>query len=203
MQKTLIWLHGLGATADDFADLPHALGLSQHDDWHFIFPQAPMQAVTLNNGHQMPAWYDIYDLQDRSHEDYDGLCATRDMIMSLAESHTKRTSDFQDIILGGFSQGGAVSLFTGLSSNKPFGALIALSAYLPCAQTLDLSQTITTPIFTAHGNQDSIVAEAYSTASMATLAAQARNYTAHTYRMAHTVIPEEIADLQQWIAQLD
>lgn len=40
------------------------------------------------------------------------------------------------IVLGGFSQGGAMSLLVGLTSERKLGGVVVLSAWLPIKETL-------------------------------------------------------------------
>src|SRR6185437_5076019 len=56
---SVIWMHGLGASATDFAGMPQELDLRGLDHIRFIFPYAPVRPVTANNGYVMPAWYDF------------------------------------------------------------------------------------------------------------------------------------------------
>src|SRR5688500_3032991 len=57
-QAAVIWLHGLGADGHDFEPIVPELALTK--PVRFIFPNAPVRAVTINNGMRMRAWYDIF-----------------------------------------------------------------------------------------------------------------------------------------------
>ena len=56
---TVLWLHGLGADGHDFAPIVPELVRGHWPALRFVFPHAPMRAVTINNGMRMRAWYDI------------------------------------------------------------------------------------------------------------------------------------------------
>ena len=56
---SVIWMHGLGSDGNDFVPIVEKLNLQSDLHARFIFPHAPLQPVSINNGAVMPAWYDI------------------------------------------------------------------------------------------------------------------------------------------------
>ena len=129
--NTIIWLHGLGAGSNDFPPIVPELGLDPDRAIRFIFPQAPNRPVTINMGMRMPAWYDIYDLSRLDKQDRDGIEASRQAIDHLIDQQIHAGIVSQRIILVGFSQGGAMALYTGLRYGQRLAGIIALSSYLP------------------------------------------------------------------------
>jgi len=199
---SIIWLHGLGADGSDFVPIVPELQLK--DDVRFVFPHAPIRPVTINNGYEMPAWYDIRgdDLADK--EDLDGISASQEYLMKLIEQEQAQGIQFDNIIIAGFSQGGAVALYTLLRLPYKIGGCMALSTYLPFMSNSkeEINQATTeTPIFWGHGSQDTVVPESLGNISINHLKELGYNIESHSYPMAHSVCHEEIQDISQWIHQ--
>src|SRR5687767_450127 len=160
---SVIWMHGLGADGNDFVPIVHELDLSGAPDIRFIFPHAPMQPVSINNGYVMRAWYDVKwgDLEGHSKEpDEKGVRASQGAIGQLIEREVSRGITVEKILLAGFSQGGAVALQTGLRYPRKLAGIMALSTYLPLAQSFAVEATAEnrrTPIFMAHGTEDPVI----------------------------------------------
>src|SRR5687767_8254809 len=135
----VIWMHGLGADGNDFAPIVPELDLSGLPGIRFVFPHAPMQPVSINNGYVMRAWYDVKwgDLEGKSKQaDERGVRASQKAIEALIERETSRGITADRIVLAGFSQGGAIALQTALRHPKKLAGVMALSTYLPLAESL-------------------------------------------------------------------
>lgn len=201
---SVIWLHGLGADGNDFAGIVPELGMPGDLGLRYIFPHAPMRPVTLNMGQVMRAWYDIVGLDESSLEDKAGVTRSREYIDKLIQDEVNRGIPSQRIILGGFSQGGALGLYAGLRFEQPLAGILALSCYLPLASELatqisDANRD--TPIFFAHGRQDPVVG--FSMGSQSYERVRGFNTAAvfHEYPMGHNVIGEEIQDIGTWMRE--
>jgi phospholipase/carboxylesterase len=199
---SLIMLHGLGASGDDFASLPHELDLDPATQLRVVLPNAPTCPITINGGYIMPAWYDILGLEIVALEDAAGICASASLIAELIQQEIDRGIPSHRIVLGGFSQGGAMALHTGLRFPERLAGIIGLSTYLPLANQLAeecASANARTPIFLAHGTFDPVVYYTYATASEQKLTALQYAVEFRTYPMQHCVCPEEFADLARWL----
>lgn len=200
-KKAMIWLHGLGADANDFVPLIPELKLPEPNDIHFIFPNAPVVPVTINNGYHMPAWYDIHGVALDSKVDHTGIELTVANIHELIDNEVKRGIDSSQIILAGFSQGAVITLIAGLTYHKPLCGLIALSGYFPLSEKT-LENNIAnkqTPIFIAHGNQDPVVNYMLGAHAANALKNANLDVSWHSYDMPHSVCPKEIEDISQWV----
>ncbi|MBC7780307.1 MAG: dienelactone hydrolase family protein [Proteobacteria bacterium] len=201
----VIWLHGLGADGRDFEPMVPELRLPPTLAVRFVFPHAPMQAVTINNGHVMRAWYDVAfgDLEGRSRKpDEGGVRASIARIEQLIARETARGIDASRIAIAGFSQGGAIALATGLRHAQPLAGIMALSTYLPLAESLADEASAANrgiPIFFAHGSADPVIPIEMARASVARLTALHYAVQWHEYPMAHSVHPREIADIRDWL----
>lgn len=201
-QASVIWLHGLGADGHDFVPLVKELDLHGVLPLRFIFPHAPVIPVTINNGYQMRAWYDIRTPDFISREDETGLRASQRAIEELIERENARGVPTQRIVLAGFSQGGAIILQTGVRYPQPLAGLLALSTYLPLLQSTAQERNTAnqhTPIFMAHGTQDPVVPYQRGMQSKEHLTQLGYPVQWHEYPMQHSVCADEVADIANWL----
>lgn len=201
----VIWLHGLGADGNDFVPIVEQLQLPSHYAIRFIFPHAPLRPITINQGYQMPGWYDVSSLSIAEQEDETGIRESSAILKELCEEQEADGIDACRIVLAGFSQGGAIALHCGCRYPKPLAGIMALSTYLPLPDTLadEISEAVTeTPIFMAHGRQDNVVAYDYGKQSMEQLQAFDIDVHWHEYDMEHSVCIEEIQHIGQWLSEV-
>ncbi len=206
---SIVILHGLGADANDFVPFARELDLSSIGPVRFVFPNSPVRPVTVNGGMTMPAWYDILGadlgLDGRRPEDEAGLRASRALVDLLIERETSRGIPASRVVLGGFSQGCAMTLMTGLRHPERLAGLLCMSGYLPLAALLDAERhaaNADVPIFQAHGHQDGVIPIARALATRDALVAAGHAVEWHAYRMAHSVCPEEIRDIERWLCSV-
>jgi len=198
----VIWLHGLGADGNDFApivpelDLPAGLGV------RFVFPNAPVQRVTINNGMAMRSWYDILVMDLVRVEDAKGIRASEAAVHKLIARENARGIPTSNIVLAGFSQGSAMTLHTGLRLPEKLAGMMALSGYLPLVDTAEAERNAAnnaTPIFMAHGQYDPVVSLARAEASLTELKRLGYEVRWHTYPMPHSVCAEEVRDISAFL----
>jgi phospholipase/carboxylesterase len=198
----VIWLHGLGADGHDFEPIVPELVSRGRRAWRFIFPNAPIRAVTINNGMRMRAWYDIKGLDRQNSEDLAGFIDTDRQLRELLERETARGIPTGRIVLAGFSQGGAVSLYTAPRLAQKLAGVMALSCYVPSEPTFAAARNAAndaTPIFMAHGRADAMIPMTLGVKSRDFLQAQGYMVEWHDYPMAHAVCPEEIGDIRRFL----
>ena len=201
----VIWLHGLGADGNDFANLVPELALGHCPPIRFVFPHAPTLPVTINGGYVMPAWYDIRGADLVSRQDAEGIQKSALAISALIEHEIARGIAPDAIVLAGFSQGCAMALHTGLRFPKRLAGIMALSGYLPLADNLAAERNpanALTPIFMAHGSQDPVVIPARGEASRDLLAGLGYAVQWHTYPMPHSVHPHEVRDMSAFLTSV-
>ena len=204
-QRSVVWLHGLGADGNDFAPIVPELDLAGLPDIRFVFPHAPVQPVTINGGMAMRSWYDILGLDLPQREDAAGIRASQAMVEALIARERERGVASGQIVLAGFSQGCAMTLHTGLRHAEPLAGLVGLSGYLPLADALldeRAPANLATPIFLAHGTQDPVVALARAEASRDRLESGGHQVEWHTYPMPHSVHPREIQDIAAFLQRV-
>jgi phospholipase/carboxylesterase len=202
---TIIILHGLGASCEDFVPFVHELDLASVGPVRNIFPNAPERPVTINGGYVMRAWYDILGTDLQRREDEAGLRESQALITGLLDRELARGMPSNRIVLGGFSQGCAMTLQAGLRYGEPLAGLLCMSGYLPLAASLPAERhaaNAATPLFYAHGQQDDIIPIARATASRDQLAALGHTIEWHDYPMPHTVSLEEVANINAWLLKV-
>ncbi|HEX9189626.1 MAG TPA: alpha/beta hydrolase-fold protein [Vicinamibacteria bacterium] len=198
----VVLMHGLGADGHDFESLVPELRLPGSPSVRFVFPHAPVRPVTINAGFRMRAWYDIAALDRRAAEDDHGIRRSAEAIGALVRRERERGIPADRIVLAGFSQGGAMALFTALRWPERLGGVVGLSCYLPLAATLaDEAHPANAalPVFLAHGSFDPVVPLPLGEGSREILRARGYDVGWHTYPMPHSVCAAEIEDLRGWL----
>jgi phospholipase/carboxylesterase len=202
INASVILMHGLGADSNDFAPIVSKLNLP---NIRFILPHAPTMAVTRNSGYLMPAWYDLYGVTGSSIEDEAGIKQSQHYINSLIQKEIDRGIPAHRIALAGFSQGGAIALYTGLRYPQRLAGVLALSTYLPIKTKFAAEHhaaNTKTPIFMAHGNEDDVISLSLNKLSLEVLQTQHYDVRWHEYHMAHSVCLDEIDDIRTFLAQI-
>ena len=202
---SIIVLHGLGADGNDFVPIAQELDLSAVGAVRFVFPHAPVRPVTLNGGMAMRAWYDILGTDLVRREDEPGLRQSMAEVQALVDREAARGIPPERTVLMGFSQGCAMALLTGLRAPRRLAGVVGLSGYLPLAASTAAERSAANagvPLFLAHGRFDPMVTLARGTASRDALAALGYAIAWHDYPMEHSVCPQEIADLNDWLVKV-
>jgi phospholipase/carboxylesterase len=204
-QASVIWLHGLGADGHDFEPIVPELVRPSERALRFIFPHAPVRPVTLNGGYAMRAWYDIIALDRRAAEDETGIRASQALVTEFIRRENARGIITEHIVLAGFSQGGAMALYSGTRYPERLAGIIGLSCYQLlagrfAAERLPANQA--TPIFLGHGMQDPVVAPALGEAACRQLQAAGYAVEWHAYSMPHSMCPQEVADIAAWLRRV-
>lgn len=203
-KATVIWLHGLGADGHDFEPIVPELKLSAELGVKFIFPHAPVMPVTINGGYEMRAWYDIRDADLANREDKEGVRNSAKLVEQLIEAEIDSGIPSHNIILAGFSQGGAIALHVATRLNKKLAGIVALSTYLTMPEQLESEKSSVnsdTPIFMAHGSQDPVVPMQRGQYSAKVLEENDFKVSWQDYPMAHAVCLEEIQVLGHFLQQ--
>ena len=201
----IVWLHGLGADGNDFVPIVGELGFESAPAVRFVFPHAPMRPVTINNGYVMRAWYDITQGDMGRAPDERGIRESQAAVEALIAREKSRGVAASRIVLAGFSQGGAIALQAGLRHAERLGGIVALSTYLPLADTLDAEASganKATPIFMAHGSEDPLIPLELADDSRRKL--ELRGYAVKwlTYPMPHSVCAEEVEALGEFFTRI-
>ena len=192
----VVWLHGLGADENDFVPFIKSLEL---DNTEFILPNAPLRPITMNQGLSMRGWYDIkgtHKSLDFSYHDESGLIKSKGLIEAIIKKRCSQTKNILKVFIGGFSQGAALSLFTGLSSKQAISGIISLSGYLP--KNINQLDPKETPIIAIHGEGDDIIGIDIAKKSYKEIQGS-KDFFFKSYNMAHEVIYEEIADVKNFL----
>jgi phospholipase/carboxylesterase len=201
-RASVIWLHGLGADGRDFEPLVPVLDLPAALPVRFVFPHAPMRPVTINGGMVMRAWYDIRPEGGERREDAAGVRESQARVEALIARERARGVAPGRMVLAGFSQGGAMALQTGLRHAERLAGILALSCFLPVADTLAAEASPANrdvPIFMAHGTRDELIPLARARRGRDVLQGLGYRVEWHEYPMPHSVSDTEVADLSRWL----
>lgn len=200
IDKAVILLHGLGANADDFVPLVPALGLPCDLAVRFIFPQAPSMPVTINGGYVMPAWYDILEMSFERKVDIGHIEQSSQAINAVIDTQIQQGIPSTNIIVAGFSQGGAVAYHNVLTNDKPLAGLLALSTYFATSSSVSLPITNTAiSVKIDHGSYDDVVPMALGLKAKESLEALGLSPSFHSYSAMHHLTNQQIVDIGQWI----
>lgn len=201
-RASIIWLHGLGADGNDFVPIVPELHLPDRPGIRFIFPHAPVRPVTINGGMAMRAWYDVKNMDLRREEDAASIEESAGIIEQYISAEMSAGIPSEQIVLAGFSQGGAIVLHTGLRYPSKLCGVLALSAYLPLPERF-LNEAgaanKTTPLMMCHGTYDQVIPVSAGKQSCEFLKQAGYAVNWHSYPMQHSVCLEEVQDIGNWL----
>ncbi|MDQ7015724.1 MAG: dienelactone hydrolase family protein [Gammaproteobacteria bacterium] len=199
VRNSVIWLHGLGADGHDFEAIVPELHLpAELGGVRFIFPHAPIRPITVNSQQTMRAWYDLTSMDFEYPQDRAGILHSCAQVEQLIQRENQRGITHEQIILAGFSQGGAIALHCGLHTPQPLAGLMILSSYLPLPKDLKHPHK-NQPIFIAHGQHDPVIPLQVAQHSYQNLAQKQIPFEWHEYPMAHSLCDAEINDISIWL----
>ena len=202
---SVIWMHGLGDDGKGWSEVVPALNLPQSLAVRFIFPHAPVIAVTVNNGMRMRAWYDIRQANLSERADLEGVRTSQAHVDALIAQEVSRGIAARRVILAGFSQGGAIALYAGVRYAERLGGVVGLSTYLVgfdrvVAEASAANRAV--PIFMAHGTHDDVVQLAWAERSRDALRAGGWDVDWHTYPIEHSAVIDEIVAVGRFIVKV-
>lgn len=203
-RHAVVWLHGLGADGHDFEPIVPQLQSAARRPVRFVFPHAPVRPVTINAGMAMRAWYDITGQDIAREQDRDGIRDALARVGALLEREEARGTEAANIILAGFSQGGAIALRCGLARTRPLAGILALSCYLLDGDTLDAwaaEESAAVPVFMGHGQFDPVVPYSLGKRSARRLEQAGYPVTWRSWPMPHAVCAEEIEAVDAWLEE--
>lgn len=214
---TVIFVHGLGDTGygwQPVADMFKVDPELAHVKW--ILPHSPVRSVKANMGIKMPSWFDIYSFGFDAEEDEAGMLDSARLINQVIASEIGAGIDANRIVLGGFSQGGTMSLLSGLTGERKLAGLAVLSGWLPLRnkfKSMASPFAPSTSVFWGHGSVDPLVKPQYCKESSDFLVKELnlpvakpgdfKGLSYHIYDgVGHTTVPRELDDLKGWIKKV-
>jgi len=198
----IIWLHGLGVDGHDFVPIVPELRMPETLPLRYVFPHAPRRSVTINAGMVMPAWFDILNLEGPHKVNENHIRESAALLKTLLEYELLSGMPSERVVLAGFSQGGTIALHTGLRFEKKLAGILALSTYLPSAESLETEASPVNrdiPILMAHGSEDPLVPIENGQTTRENLTRLGYRVRWHTYPVEHTVCLDEINDIRDWL----
>ena len=201
-KATVIWLHGLGDSGEGFAPIAPHLALPDELGVKFLFPHAPVQAVTINGGMEMRAWYDIKSLDLDKRADAHGVQQSAQRIGALIDEQIAAGIAPNKVILAGFSQGGVIALHLAPRYQHKLAGVMALSTYMSQPELLvEQAKHKDLTIFMAHGDFDNVVPLAAGKQAYQCLLDVGMVVSWQSYAMAHQVCDQELKAIRQWLIE--
>ncbi len=199
---TVILLHGLGSSGDDLIGIVPEIDLPE--GIRFVLPHATARPVTVNGGMVMPAWFDILAFTGDSEQDVEGIKRASAELGELIQAEIAAGIPAEQIILMGFSQGGALALYGGLHYPERLAGIIGLSTYLPARDSINMDDIpyAETPVAMAHGSEDDVVLPEWGELSREHLELLGVNVDWQTYPMGHQICWAEVQQVSQWIQRM-
>lgn len=200
----VIMLHGLGADGYDLMPVIYAMNLPTKMRIRYVFPHAPVRSVAINFGARMRSWFEIldYDIAGADLEDLDGLNESTQVVHELIERETRGGFSPDSIVLGGFSQGGAMSLYSGLRYPRALAGIVALCAYLPFSEATRSEASAAsrqTPLLIRNGENDPVIEPVASAATYRILHELGYDVDQKSYPVDHTVSEDMCRDFARWL----
>ncbi|SGZ50403.1 CIC11C00000004129 [Sungouiella intermedia] len=212
-RSAIIFIHGLGDSGEGWSWFPQVIQqtniVKSFPEINFVFPNAPTIPITVNGGMRMPAWFDIYEFGNpNAKQDVDGFLKSCNVLKELIhEQIEKHNIPAERIIIGGFSQGAAISMATLALLDVKIGGLVALSGFCPITKTIAEKQNksgtnLNTPVFQGHGHVDPIIKFSYGKDTSEFYQSLGfTNWKFHDYPgVAHSTDNKELVDVIQFIS---
>ncbi|KAM5348870.1 hypothetical protein ACJ41O_008693 [Fusarium nematophilum] len=208
---TVIFVHGLGDTGHGWASAVENWRRRQRlDEVKFILPHAPQIPISVNMGMRMPGWFDVKQLGGNvdtlvRNEDTEGIKLSQKYFHDLIQEEIDSGIPAERIVLGGFSQGGAMSLLAGLTCTSKLGGIIGLSSWLLLSKSFpDMVKPTDanrqTPVIMYHGDMDPVVNVKRGELSYEMLKELGYDVTWKIYPgMQHSACLEELDDVEAFL----
>lgn len=197
--SVVIFLHGLGDTAHGWAS---AFPLPGLPNCKYILPTAATTPVTLNGGMPMPSWFDLFGLDDTAPDDEAGIKRAAERVLRIVEAEVSNGIPVERIVVGGFSQGGAVALATAYGHDQKFAGVLGMSTWLPNSIGKGKVSTAmkSSTVLMCHGESDTTVPLKWAKMSHAALTDMKVQVDLKTYpNMAHSASQEELSDVRRFV----
>jgi len=206
---TVIMAHGLGDSGAGWVSLAENWRRRQKfDEVKFVFPNAPTIPISVNFGMTMPGWYDIISFENlQAQQDEVGILRSQSYFHDLIKKEIDGGIPSDRIVLGGFSQGGAMSIFSGVTSRYKLGGIFGLSCYLLIHSKIQSfippdNANLQTPIFMGHGDADPLVKPEWGQETAKVLKDWGYKVNLKMYRgLQHSADPDEIEDLENYLEE--
>lgn len=197
--SAVIFLHGLGDTAHGWAS---AFPLPGLPNCKYVLPTAATTPVTLNGGMSMPSWFDLYGLDDTAPDDEAGIKRAAERVLRIVEAEVSNGIPVERIVVGGFSQGGAVALATAYNHDQKFAGVLGMSTWLPnsVGKGKVSAAMKSSTVLMCHGESDTTVPLKWAKMSHAALSDMEVRVDLKTYpNMAHSASQEELSDVRRFV----
>ena len=191
--KVMFWFHGYGSNNWSFEPTMKMLNMHMNDDVCIIMPNAPV----VDNKR---SWYPLPKVNDEGSviEDLDGLKSSKTAISNFINSFEIEKD--KRLIIGGFSQGAALSLSMLFDTEHNFDGCIALSGYMPNADYYKKTSIKVGRIFIAHGFSDQAISFDDYKKTLRFISEKTNKITSYTDDFGHTITKEVNNRIIDWMS---
>ncbi|XP_010448907.1 PREDICTED: carboxylesterase SOBER1-like isoform X2 [Camelina sativa] len=203
----ILWLHGLGDSgpANEFTQTQFKSADLKNAVW--LFPSAPFNPVTCNNGAVMRSWFDVPELPFKvgSRIDESSVLEAVKSVHAIIDQEIAQGTNPENVFICGLSQGGALTLASVLLYPKTLGGGAVLSGWVPFSSSI-ISQfpeeAKKTPILWSHGIDDKTVLFEAGQAALPFLQQAGVTCEFKAYPdLGHSISNQELQYLESWIKQ--
>jgi phospholipase/carboxylesterase len=191
----LVLMHGRGADRFDLLGLAPELA----PDAVVVCPQAPWPGMPWGYGPGW-AWYRFLGGSVPEPESFERAQAELGALLAALPGELPIATG--TLVLGGFSQGGVMSLGHALRNPGKIPLVMNFSGFLPTHPSVAVSpdRVAGTRIFWGHGTGDPAIPFALAEEGRAALRAAGADLTPRDYPIGHGISPAELADARAWLA---
>lgn len=201
----VVLLHGLGADGADLEPLGAAL-LAALPGARVVLPSAPRRPVAIAGGLPMRAWFDVgpADILRTHASDPAGVAQAEAWLRGLLEREARAGIPVNRMVVGGFSQGGALAAWFAPRHSLPLGGVMALSTFMatnaPFEAEVHAANRVL-PALVAHGRRDDVVAFGHGLALCDRLARAGLPVEWRDYDLGHSIDERVALDAAAWLSR--
>jgi phospholipase/carboxylesterase len=201
---SVVWLHGLGETANHAQLQVEGLSFSDQLGVRFVLPLGQLRHIGRNNRKLVRSWCDIARRQgDTIVEDESGIRQSAEILRNLIEREEGAGIPADRIVLAGFSQGGSIAPHLGVRYPRPLAGIVLVSSFVAlhgrvAVEASDANRS--TPILLCHGRDDEVVPRSIAERSRDFLMRLGYAVAWKDYAAQHSMTVDLHRDLSSWIA---
>lgn len=197
----IIFLHGFGDGPNSYVDFFEQGVLPKGISAKIILLQAPTLPTSMAGGMPMPSWFDItkFPIDSEKCINFSQAQNSSKILENIINEEAKLLNGkYENIFIGGFSQGACLSLYTGYTFNHLLGGVLCCSGCL-FPQTKILPQNLGLKVFVGHGTDDDVIPFDTHKLSIAPLGNTDNITKCYYQNMHHTIDQKEVNDIKQFL----
>jgi len=155
---TIIFMPGYGNSPEDFKKFfIKRINFTKKNDTTIIILRSPINYVSVQKS-KNHSWFDIYNfpLDNFSDINLEDLKKSAKILEGVVNNEVNLLNgNYEKIIVGGHSQGAAVSLYQAYTSKKKYGGVFAFSGFLSPGEISDDKRNM--KVYFGYGDKDDVI----------------------------------------------